>query len=242
MQMNSLQKVVMVLKISVVTVIDSLQVIFATFFLKNKQVHAHRIVLAWARKILRFLRVKYTVFDPYVLDFFSDRPYIIMSNHASHFDIPLMYTTFSKQSLGMIAKKELFRFPIFGRGMKIAGCISIDRENRQQAVKDLAAAKKSMLNGVRLWIAPEGTRSLTGKMGVFKKGGFKIALDTQAIIVPVTIVGAGKILPAKTFDFSMDEKVEVHIGRPIDTTDYQLKDLPQLIADTCRAISDNLNQ
>ena len=98
-----------------------------------------------------------------------------------------------------------------------------------------------MLNRVRLWVAPEGTRSRTGKIGVFKRGGFKIARDTKAIIVPVTIIGSDKVLPAGTFDFSVNEKVTVYIGRPIDTNDYQVDDLRKLMADTKKEIEANLD-
>jgi 1-acyl-sn-glycerol-3-phosphate acyltransferase len=73
-------------------------------------------------------------------------------------------------------------------------------------------------------------------MGVFKKGGFKLALNTGAIIVPVAIIGSNKILPPETFDFSVGETIEMHICKPIDTTNYQLKDLPKLMADTAREI------
>lgn len=242
MRLNIVQKVVLVLWISLVTFIDSVRVIMGTFFLKDKQVYAHKIVLGWAHKILGMLKVKYEIFDPLHLKFEPIRPYIIMSNHASHFDIPLMYVAFPRESIGMIAKKELFRFPAFGRGMKIAGCISIDRENKHQALKDLAAAKQSMLNGVRLWIAPEGTRSRTGGMGPFKKGGFKIAIDTKAIIVPVTIIGSRKILPAKTYDFSRGEKIAIHIGKPIDTLDYQADGLRRLMLDTEHSIAAKLSR
>lgn len=231
----------LIIKISLITFEYSVRVVSAAFFLKGDRIHAYRIVLEWARKILQLLKVKYKVFGLQGFEFYPTRTYIVMSNHASHFDIPLIYATFPNESIGMIAKKELFRYPVFGRGMRIAGCISIDRENKHQAMKDLTAAKQSMLNGVRFWIAPEGTRSRTGKMGPFKKGGFKIAMDTKAIILPVTIVGGNKILPAKTYDFSINEEVQIHIGKPIDTVNYQFQDLPKLMIDTEKEIKANLH-
>ena len=234
MRINVLQKIVVMSKIVAVSIKEPLYVIFGSIFFRNTWTYrdSDRAIHPWARKILHIMRVKYVVFNPYNFEFAFKRPYIIISNHLSHFDIPLIYATFPKESIRMIAKKELFYIPIFGWAMKMAGCITIDRKNARQALKDLAVARKMMLEGVRVWIAPEGTRSRTGELGPFKKGGFKIALDTGAIIVPVTIIGSNKILPPKTFDLSRDEKVEIHIGKPIDTAQYQLKDIKKLIADT----------
>ena len=237
MRVNFFQKMGIIFRIVMISVKDSSLVVFGSVFAKNKRYYADRIIHSWARHILRILEVEYKILDPHGFEFNPDRPYIIMSNHASHFDIPLIYAAFPRNTIGMISKKELFRIPIFGRGMKLGGCISIDRENRYRAMKDLEAAEKRMLDGVRFWIAPEGGRSRTGKIGDFKKGGFKIALDVKAIIVPVTIIGSGKILPAKTFDFSTKERVEIHIGKPIDTIHYQRKDLQKLMADTASEIA-----
>ena len=232
MQMNFWQKKIKILELDWTLAKYSLLVAIGSIFVRNKRLFAVRLIHAWARAMLRVLRVKYKVFNPYAFEFRPGRPYIIMSNHASHFDIPLIYATFSGETIGMIAKKELFKIPLFGRCIRLSGGISIDRENRYRALKDLQIAEKMMLAGVRFWIAPEGTRSLTGKMGGFKKGGFKIALDVKAIIVPVTIIGSGRVLPPKTFDISMGEKVEIYIGKPIDTANYEHQDLRKLMADT----------
>ncbi len=224
---------------------DTLHEVFGSCFIKgsqNKRVYASRIVHSWAANVLRILKVEYKIFNPYAVTFNANRPYIIMSNHLSHFDIPLLYVTFPKDIIAMIAKKELFRIPIWGWGMKISGCVSIDREDKYQAVKDLRAAEKNMLEGVRIWVAPEGTRSRTGKMGNFKRGGFKIALNVKAIIVPLTIIGSNKILPPDTLDFSTGEQVEMHIGKPIDTADYELNTLSQLMTNVASEIGAKLEK
>lgn len=220
----------------------ALFVIIGSGFSKNRRLYADLVMHTWAREVLRLARVQYSIFNPSAVEFSSDRPYIIMSNHASHFDIPLIFAAFPGVSVRMIAKKELFYIPIFGWGMKIGGCIAIDRKNKRQAIKDLVVAKEEMLSGVRVWIAPEGTRSITGQLGPFKSGGFKIALDIGAIIVPVTIVGSNKILPAKTLDLSLDEQVEIYIGEPIDTANYTNKDLVKLMNKVVDELSKNLDK
>lgn len=237
MRVNFGQKLIIMLRVVGISVRDSLRVMLGAFFLRDKCSYNDRVIHCWARGILRTLQVKYKIFNPYNLEFDPGRPYIIMSNHLSHFDIPLIYVTFPQDSVGMIAKKELFRIPIFGWGMKLCGwCFSIDRKNMRQAVLDLKVIKRAMLNGVRMWMAPEGTRSRTGKMGPFKKGGFKIAADTKAIIIPVTIIGSDRILPAKTFDFSTNEEVAIYIGEPIDTLHYSAEDPSRLMTDTANEI------
>lgn len=232
MQITFWQKKIKILELDWTLAKYSLLVAIGSMFVRNKRLFAVRLIHSWARTMLRVLKVKYKIFNPYAFEFRPSRPYVIMSNHASHFDIPLIYATFPGETIGMIAKKELFKIPLFGRCMRLGGGVSIDRENRYRALKDLQAAEKMMLDGVRFWIAPEGTRSRTSKMGKFKKGGFKIAQDVKAIIVPVTIIGSGRVLPAKTFDVSVGEKVEIHIGKPIDTANYKRQDLRKLMADT----------
>src|SRR5262249_4599437 len=126
-------------------------------------------------------------------------------------------------------KKELMRVPIWGLAMKRADFIFVDRENRTQAMRDLVVAKEKMMTGIAIWMAPEGTRSKNGKLNVFKKGGFMLALETGAIILPVGIRGAEKILPAKTLKFTLNQQVEVHVGKPIDTRNYTVKTRNELI-------------
>ena len=239
MRIGFFQKIVVMLRIIFVSINGSSLVIFGHFFLKNKDAYASRAVHSWAFKVLSIARVRYKILNPNSFKFEDGRPYIIMSNHLSHFDIPLIYAAFPNDVVGMVSKRELFHIPIFGWGMRFA-CIPIDRENKKQAIKDLANAKQAMLRGWRAWIAPEGTRSRTGKMGRFKKGGFKMALGTKATIVPVTIIGSNKVLPSKTLDISLDEEVEVHIGKPIDTSECQLKDLKQLMIDTFDTIASKM--
>ena len=240
MQVSFWQKRVKICKLVIALIQYSLLVAIGSVFIKNKRTYASRMIHFWARRMLNILEVQYKIINPVGFEFSPNRPYIIMSNHLSHFDIPLIYVTFPREIIGMIAKKELFRMPFFGQSMRLGGSVSIDRENRYQAIKDLDFAKKNMLEGVRLWIAPEGTRSRTGKMGEFKKGGFKIALDTKAIIMPITIIGSGRILPPKTFDVNVGEKVEIYIGKPIDTAHYERKDLQKLMVDTASEIAANL--
>lgn len=235
------QKIVLTIRIAGISLIDAIKVVSASFLRKDRVSYIHGVIHGWARSVLSILQVDYKIIDQYDFAFIEHRPYIIMSNHCSHIDIPLIYETFAKDKIGMISKKEIFNIPIFGRGMRLGGCLSIDRKNMRQAMRDLVIAKDSMLSGMRLWIAPEGTRSPSGVLGPFKKGGFKIACEVNAIIVPVTIVGSNRVLPAKTLDYSLGKLVEVYIGKPIDTMNYDVNDLELLMADTAKEISRRLS-
>ncbi|EKE00932.1 MAG: 1-acyl-sn-glycerol-3-phosphate acetyltransferase [uncultured bacterium] len=238
MRVTGLRKLAIILHIIMATIAGAALVTFGVVFFRKSRSYMDKRVHIWSQKLLQIVRAKYKIFNPYAIEFKSDRPYVIISNHLSHYDIPLIFATFPGASVRMIAKKELYRIPVFGWGIKAGECISIDRKNPRQAYRDLVMAKEKMLSGIKIWIAPEGGRSRTGKMGEFKKGGFKLALDTKAIIVPVAIVGSNKILPPGTFDIGVDENVEMHICKPIDTMDYGLKDLPKLMADTASEIKE----
>jgi 1-acyl-sn-glycerol-3-phosphate acyltransferase len=238
MRVTGLRKLLVQIRIIITTLIAASSMSFGAFFYRNDRGYIDKRVRIWNQKMLRIVRAKHRILDPYNFKFEPGRVHIIMSNHLSLYDIPLIFATFPGASVRMIAKKELFRIPVFGWGIRAGECVSIDRKNHRQAIKDLALAKQKMLSGITMWIAPEGTRSRTGKMGPFKKGGFKLALDTKAIIVPVTIVGSNKVLPAGTFDFSVDETVDMHICKPIDTMNSTRKDLPKLMEDTAVAIKE----
>ena len=99
----------------------------------------------------------------------------------------------------------------------------MDRKNHEQALKDMENAKKKMEDGIVLWIAPEGTRSRDGTLGGFKKGGFMMAIQTSAVIIPVGIQGTDNVLPADTWRTRTGRHVSVHIGQPIDTAGYDVE-------------------
>jgi len=197
----------------------------------------------WAKKITHTVRLHYTVHNSHLMDFSQKRNYIIMSNHSSHYDIPLIVLSVPG-SVRMLTKQELRRIPIWGPSLTRAEFVYIDRHNREQAIRDLDNAKEKLTSGIRLWIAPEGTRSRTGKMQAFKKGGFMLAIQTGAIIVPVGIRGANQVLPAKTWQFHLNENVEVTIGEPVDASQYTIENrnaLMQVVEQRIREASGQLH-
>ena len=144
------------------------------------------------------------------------RAVIYMSNHQSHLDIPILYATLPSRTIRMLGKAELFRIPLWGRGLRAAEFIEVDRSNHARAVKSIEQAARLVREGVSIYLAPEGTRSIDGRIGKLKKGGFHLAIGTGAPIVPVAIRGTIDILPRGGRVMRSGQRVTVQIGRPIE--------------------------
>ena len=183
----------------------------------------------WSAALLRLVRASLTVRGE-VPDFSDGRRYISMCTHASHYDIPVTFVSLPG-SVRMLAKKELFRIPLLGHAMRAGEFPSVDRSHRMQAVKDLERARELMESGIVLWVAPEGTRSPDGKLLPFKKGCFHLALDTEAVIVPVAIRGIHRVLPARTWQVNLGQPVDVRVGEPLDTAGKTKADLDQVMSE-----------
>ncbi|MGQ3891631.1 lysophospholipid acyltransferase family protein [Legionella sp. CNM-4043-24] len=183
----------------------------------------------WINRLLDLVKVQCRVVNPHNVYPEAGKATIIMCNHASMYDIPISYKAFPGHSMRMLAKKELSRIPFLGKGMKAAEFPFVDRKNRNQSIKDLQYTHELMESGIVVWIAPEGTRSLTGRLGTFKKGAFITAIEAQATIIPIGIRGAYNILPAHTMQFNLNQTAEIHIGQPIDASQYSLNQKEELI-------------
>jgi 1-acyl-sn-glycerol-3-phosphate acyltransferase len=165
------------------------------------------------------------------------RAVVYMSNHQSHLDIPVLYATLPSPTIRMLAKAELFRIPLWGRGLRAAEFIEVDRGDHARAVQSIERAARLVRDGVSLWVAPEGTRSVDGRIGKLKKGGFHLALGTGAPIVPVAIHGTIRILPRGAKVMRSGQPVSVQIGRPIDVTG---RDLSGLMAQVSEFLVNNV--
>lgn len=165
------------------------------------------------------------------------RAVVYMSNHQSHLDIPVLYATLPSPTIRMLAKAELFRIPLWGRVLRAAEFIEVDRGNHTRAVQSIEHAAQLMRDGVSIWVAPEGTRSIDGRIGKLKKGGFHLALGTGAPIVPVAIRGTIRILPRGAKVMRPGQPVSVQIGRPVEVGG---RDLPGLMAQVSEFLVNNV--
>ena len=198
-----------------------------------------RRIDSWSRALVRNAGIELEVIGRRHVTTGANQPYVVMINHQSHYDIPVLFQAF-EPPLRMVGKRELFRVPVWGAAMEAAGFIKVDRKNRQQAIESLKRAQASMSRGVSIWIAPEGTRSRTGALGPFKKGGFHLAIDTEAPILPVTVVGTRHVLPPKSLRVTSGVKVQVKFSPPISTGGKTVSDIPRLMASVHEAINRQL--
>ena len=139
--------------------------------------------------------------------------YLIMGNHQSLFDIFVMPAAIPICFVGVEAAYH-FSLPVWGYLIRKWGCIPIERNNLQKAVLSLEIAKKTLLSGMNIGILPEGHRTLTGKLGSFKKGPFYLAKGAHADILPFGINGLFNYNQKGSLILTPG-KVKVSIGKPI---------------------------
>ena len=154
------------------------------------------------------------------------KPYIFAVNHQSQFDIFALqgYLGFDFRWL---AKKELFKVPVFGYGMQVADYIPVDRSRGRQALKSLEEAAKRIAAGASVIIFPEGTRSPDGKLHDFKPGAMVLAIKAGVPLVPMAILGTHQVLPKGKL-LAKPGKVEIRVGDPIETRSYTVKQKQEL--------------
>lgn len=124
--------------------------------------------------------------------------YIFMSNHASNLDPPILIPTIPGRC-SVLVKKELFRIPILGTGMRIAKLVPVDRSNREAAIGSVKEATAVLSEGLHMLTFPEGTRTPDGNLLPFKKGPFHLAMESGVPVIPVTIVGTYEAWPKHRF-------------------------------------------
>jgi 1-acyl-sn-glycerol-3-phosphate acyltransferase len=189
--------------------------ILVSFFSKTGN-SVHLVARAWGGGLLWPLCIPIEIIGLEKID--PQCSYIYMSNHQSNFDIPVLLSRLTVQ-FRWLAKAELFRIPIFGRGMRGAGYISIDRSNRKSAFQSLAKAAEIIRNGTSVLVFPEGTRSTDGYLQSFKKGGFILAVDAGVPIVPIVIQGTHALMRKEGW-LIRRSSVRVEIKDPIETAGF----------------------
>ena len=154
------------------------------------------------------------------------QPYIFAANHQSQFDI-FVLQGYLGCDFRWLAKLELFKIPVFGKAMQLAGYIPVDRAHGRKALQSLDEAARRIADGTSVIIFPEGTRSPDGKLGQFKAGAMVLAIKAGVPVVPVAIVGTHQVL-AKGRLLVRSGRVEIRVGAPIATTEYTVKQKQEL--------------
>ena len=179
---------------------------------------SHNIIMRkWSQMILKFLGVKLRVYG--CENVVNRGSKIVISNHESALDIPILMAALPLP-IRFMAKKELFRIPLFGWTINLARHIPVDRQNPRKSYSGINRISKELIRkGYSIAISPEGTRSYDGKIAPFKKGAFRLAEIHNLPILPVLILGSRHCVPKNSISI-IPGIVEVHIGKEVRLSDY----------------------
>jgi 1-acyl-sn-glycerol-3-phosphate acyltransferase len=160
-------------------------------------------------------------------------PHIIIANHQSILDVPVLHQLGGQ--FRWVSKIELFKFPIVGSTMRIAGYIPLDRGNPESIARMMNLAESAIIDGKSVVMFPEGTRSRNGIPLKFKSGAFKLALKSGVPILPVVIDGTSEVLPKKGMVFSSGHRITIKVLEPVRVEDF-ISDDPVKLAEWFRDV------
>lgn len=187
--------------------------------------------------ILRILGIRLEVAHRERID--AHRPAIFVFNHASELDAIVSMALWPPYACG-IGKIEQARIPLWGQVYGLAGNLFIDRSDRERAIATMNEAVDIIQRiGMSPWIAPEGTRSLDGTLGPFKKGFVHLAVASGLPLVPIVLHDAHALWPTKTRTITPGT-VRVTILPPIDTSAWSTDTVDEHVAATRQVFVDAL--
>ena len=196
--------------ISLYTIVLGTISLASTLFDRTGNV-AHQCARAWARLILKTTGVRVRVSGLEQLD--PGRSYVFAANHQSIYDIPIVFASIPFQ-LRIVAKESLGRIPFMGWHLHRAGHLLVDRKNPGADIVQKMA--RLISESSSLIVFPEGTRSVDGEVGRFKKGSFVVALDAGLPVVPITIAGSRRVMTKGELTVRPGD-VELTIHEPMPT-------------------------
>jgi len=208
-----------------------------------------QVAARWARLIAYITPMRVEVIGRENVD--PRRSYVVVANHLSQYDIPLIYG-FSGMDLRWVMKAELGRVPFIAQGCRAIGHIFIDRGNPDQARQTINDAVAALPEGTGVLFFAEGTRSRSGELMAFRKGAFRVAVDRGLAVLPMTVIGTRALLPPGSLRIRPG-RARLVIGAPIEpgceTTTGSSGEAPasptdnsvgRLCRDTRQAIADAL--
>lgn len=180
-----------------------------------------RVARLWAKTLLLTSGVKVHVEGLEQID--PSASYVFIGNHTSYMDTPVALANIPVQ-FRFLAKRGLFQIPLLGTHLSRAGHIPVPREDPRGAVKTMQlAAETIQRKRISLLIFPEGGRSHDGVLRPFKEGGAYIAIRAGVPVVPIVMLGTGRILPYGA-GVVLPGEVTLRILKPIETANLTLKD------------------
>ena len=177
----------------------------------------HKEQQFWSRAFFRLMFIPVSVDGAEHIQ--PGQSYVFVANHQSMFDVWLVYG-WLPVIFKWLMKAELRKVPFIGSGCKAAGHIFVERRSAKAALASLKEVEKQLTGGVCTVIFPEGTCTLTGEMGRFKRGAFQIAIDLGLPVIPLSLDGCYDVLPKGRL-YVKRHPVHMHIGEPIDLKQFK---------------------
>ncbi len=191
----------------------------------------------WARMLAWSTPMRLSVVGRENID--KNQSYVVVSNHQSQYDILALYGWLGVD-FKWVMKMELRKVPFLGIACYKLGHIYIDRSNTQAALDSINNAKKKITGGTSVLFFPEGSRSQDGQLRSFKKGAFKMALDLDVPILPITINHTRDILPSNTINL-FPGKASMTIHPPVNIQGYDESNLGNLIEEVKSIIASKID-
>jgi 1-acyl-sn-glycerol-3-phosphate acyltransferase len=166
----------------------------------------------------------------------SEGNVVFVCNHQSHYDVMLFFAHVRKHTR-WVAKRELFKVPIFGTTMRLAGNIPVDRDGSESDKSRLSEAVIAVRERVSVMFFPEGTRNSDGKLKPFKKGAAVFAIQAGVPIVPMAVSGTRNILPKGSVAIRWGKQVALVVGEPISTQGLTVDDREALTHQVEQAVA-----
>lgn len=193
--------------------------------------------------VCRMILSSLFVWPQFIGRFPKGGPYIIMMNHSSFIDAFIFPIMIRGRYTGVTAI-ENFKYPVFSSLLRRIQAIPIQRKDLKSAIESINKAEKVLEQGIHIGLLPEGTRTLTGRMGPLKKGGFHMAINTKTPILPIGISGAYKYKPKKRW-YVMPCSVTVNIGEPFQPgiyPDLGLEGLMEVVEKKLKTLSGEIDE
>jgi 1-acyl-sn-glycerol-3-phosphate acyltransferase len=179
-------------------------------------------IWSWIFSKLTFIRYEFYGQE----NFKKGKAYIYVSNHTSFLDLPGIRMIIPGEFRPM-AKKELLKIPLFGWIARGATVI-VDRSSGESKKKSLDKLREALLHGTSILLFAEGTQNRTKEiLQPFKDGAFRLAIDTEEPILPMVVIGAGKLMPPGTVNLRPGV-IKIYVGQEISIEGLTSADLPAL--------------
>lgn len=189
--------------------------LFHSFIDPDRRI-CHRLASCWGKTLVRLASIQSVEISGQE-NISADRPVVLVANHQSYVDVPLLF--YVPGQFKWMADEDLFRIPVFGWAMRMAGYVPVRRGDARQGTRSLERAKAWLARGISVFIFPEGTRSHTGVLGRFQTGAFRLSISTRTPVVPVVVVGSRQLLPRGQWAFRWGARLKIRILPPLRVGD-----------------------